>query len=802
MSFTNDIRHALRGLRLEPGFTAVAVVTLALGIGANTAVFSVLRSVILAPLPFDQPEQLVRIYTASRGEGSQKLFHTVPDILDVREQVDAFSSVGIMYTYREVGRDLTAGGGTQRVRVLPVSADYFRTLRATPLLGRTFTLEEERQDIRRILLSHALWSSFTGRDPDIVGRTIEVDGEAYEVIGVMRPSFLDVVTGEAAAWVPLDLERAGNSRDNHYLSAIGRLAPGITIAQAQAQVDAIMARLEQEFPNTNERRTMSVVPLRDDIVGASTTALYVLMGAAGLVLLIACLNVANLFLARSVARTKEIAIRTALGAGRLRLVGQRLTESLLVAFAGGLVGSAVAYWGVKFLLAVSPESLARAEEVGSDPSLLGFAVATTLVTGLLFGAAPAIRASRTDPADALHEGARGNSGGRGSRRARSVLVACQVSVALILLVGAGTLIRSFVALQHVDLGFEPDNVATFEVNLGTARYEDPERRVQLHAALHDRLRSQPGVNYVGATSWLPANGHYHEWGYGYLDDAGQRQWTSAMIRVIDGDYFEALGIPLLRGRTFAASDRLDTEDVALIGRSLADRVYGARDPLGQPFRTGGKGFTVIGVVGDVAFEANGTQFDKIYLSHDQFADDRTWALTYVVSTSVPPEQVVEPARQALATIDPTLVLYHPRSMHDVLARHRARDQFTLLLMATFAAIALSLAAVGVYGVLSYAVTQRTHEIGVRMALGAQVGQVRAIVLRQAIVVAGIGMIFGLVGALALSRLLESLVFGVGTRDPLVFAGVAITLSAVVLAAGYLPARRATRVDPLEALRGE
>jgi putative ABC transport system permease protein len=802
VSLIADARHAARALRLQPGFATVAILTLALGIGANTAVFSVLNRVILAPLPYDHPEQLVRVYTASRDEPAGRQFHTLPDIVDVREQVDAFASVGVMYTYREVGADLTAGGGTQRVRVVPVSADYFRTLRATPLLGRTFTPDEERRGIRRILLSHALWSSFAGRDPQVVGRTIEVDGEPFEVIGVMRPGLLDVVTGEAAAWVPLSLERAGMSRDNHYLSAIARLAPGLSVAQAQAQLDAVMARLAQEFPNTNERRTMNLVPLRDDVVGASTTALYVLMGAAGLVLIIACLNVANLFLARSIARSKDTAIRTALGAGRIRLVGPPVAESLLVALAGGVVGSAVAYWGVRLLLSVSPESLARAEEVRFDPWLLGFALVTTVLTAALFGIAPAVRASRADPADALHEAGRGNTGGRGSRRARSVLVASQVAVALVLLVGAGILIRSFIGLQHVDLGFRPDHVATFEVHLGNVRYESPERRVQLHTELQERLRALPGVERVGATSWLPANGHYHEWGYGYLDEAGERQWVPAMVRIIDGDYFEALGIPLLRGRAFAAADRLETDAVAVISRSLAERVYGARDPLGQAFRTGGETFTVVGVVGDVAYETTGARFDHVYLTHDQFAADRTWALTYVVRTSVAPEQIVEPAGRVLASIDPTLVLYHPRPMDAVVAQHRAHDRFTLLLMAVFATVALSLAAVGVYGVLSYAVVQRTHEIGVRMALGAQPAQVRAVVLRHAVLVAGAGMAVGLCGAVVLSRLLEALVFEVSPRDPLVFGGVVVTLAVVVLAAGLIPARRATRVDPLDALRGE
>ncbi|HXV85439.1 MAG TPA: FtsX-like permease family protein, partial [Gemmatimonadales bacterium] len=428
--------------------------------------------------------------------------------------------------------------------------------------------------------------------------------------------------------------------------------------------------------------------------------------------------------------------------------------------------------------------------------------ALTVLTGLLFGVAPALRAARTDPAEALREGGRASSGGRGSHRSRAVLVASQVTVALMLLVGAGLLMRSFAALQRVDLGFETDDVATFEVHLGNVRYQEPERRVQLHGALRDHLRAIPGVLRVGATSWLPANGPYHNWGYGYADAGGETHWTPAMVRVIHGDYFQALGIPLLRGRTFAPSDRLDTDGVALISASLAERAYGSDDPLGRSFQTGGKPFRVIGVVGDVAYQPNGARSDHVYLSHDQFATDRTWALTYVVSTSVPPDRIMAPARQALATVDPALVLHQPRSMSAVVARHLARDRFTLLLMGVFATVALSLAAVGVYGVLSYAVTQRTREIGVRMALGAHAGQVRTIVLRQAAIVAGMGMMVGLGGALLLSRLLESLVFQVGPRDPLVFGAVVLSLIAVALAASVLPVRRATRVNPLEALRAE
>ena len=802
-NFLTDARYAFRSLRKQPGFAAVAIITLALGIGANTAVFSVLNSVILAPLPYDEPEQLVRLYAAYRGTPRMTGYLTGPDITEVRDQVGAFSSVGIMYTYREVGLDLTTGGPARRIHALRVGAEYFRTYRATPLLGRGFTREEERNDIQRVVLSHSLWDAFTDRDPDIIGETVQLSGVNFEVIGVMRPSFVDIVAGEVDAWIPQHLETGtgGNSRDNSYLTAVARLAPGVSIEQAQTQVDVVMSRIGAEFPRTNER-IMQAVPLHADVVGESRAAVYVLMGASGLVLLIACLNVASLFLARSVGQTKETAIRTALGARATRVIGQRLTESVLVAVCGGVVGSLIAYWGVKTLLTVSPESLARAEELGFDVGLLAFALTITVATGLVFGAAPAYRASRVDPNEALHEGSRGNTGGRGSARARSVLVGAQVSLALILLVGAGILIKSFVALQRVDLGFKPSNIATFEVHLPEARYGDAEQRVQFHHQFQDRLRSVVGVRSVAATSWLPANGHYHEWGYGHTDDAGEFQWISAMVRVVEGDYFDALGVPLLAGRMFTRHDGEDAPPVAILSESLARLVHGERDPLGRTFSLSGEEFTIVGVVENVAYEANGKGFEKIYVSHGQFADDRNWGLTYTVKTTMAPSQLIEPARRELASIDPALVLYQPRSMDAVIARHRARDGFTLLLMAVFAAVALTLAAVGIYGVLSYTVSQRTHEIGVRMALGARPGQVQAIVVGKGIIVAGIGMLTGLAGAFGLSRLLGSIVFEVSTQDPFVFVGMAVVLGLVVVAAAYLPARRATQVDPLDALRAE
>jgi putative ABC transport system permease protein len=472
----SDARHAMRALRSNPAFTIVCITTLALGIGANTAVFNVLDRVILAPLPYDQPGQLVRIYTASRQAPAGREVSRAFDLLEARDAITAFSSVGIANLYRETGVDLIDKDGIpHRVRILPVGADYFQTLRATPFLGRTFTRDEERPDARVVILSHELGTGFAGGDPAIIGRAIDMNGERYEVVGVMRPTFTDVVAGEVAAWTPQNLQAGGsNNLWNHYLSAIARLRPGVSIARAQAELNAVAVRMRERFPDGPREEHLRAVSLHDDVVGEARAPVYVLMGAAGLVLLIACVNVANLFLARSVSQARDIVIRTALGARRSRLVGLRLTESLLVAVAGGVLGSFVAYGGVRILLAVSPESLARAEEVQFDWRLFVFALLVTTVTGLVFGAAPAVRATQSNPSDVLREGSRGNTTGRGARHARRLLVASQVSLAVVLLVGTGILIRSFVARQHVSLGFDPANVLTFEVHTPVARYGTPE----------------------------------------------------------------------------------------------------------------------------------------------------------------------------------------------------------------------------------------------------------------------------------------------------------------------------------------
>ena len=793
------MRFALRTLRKQPGYAALAVLTLALGIGANTAVFSVLNSVVLAPLPYPEPEQLVRLYNATAEAPGEREYLTVPDLVDVRDRVKAFSSVGINYTYEALGGDLTvADGVTQRIRLMPVNAEYFATLRVTPLIGRTFTRDEELPDLPRIILSHALWSRVTGADYAIIGKTVRVDGVAKEVIGVMRPSFLDVVAGEIDAWTPANLVAGGyNNRDNRYVSAIARLARGTSVGQAQAEVDGLMRRLGDQFPNTNATRLMRVVPLHEDVVGESASAIYILLGAAGLVLLIACLNVANLFMARAVAQSPVTALRIALGAARHRLVALRLTESLLLAALGGAIGSIMATVGVRILLSMSPEALARAEEVSFDARLLMFGLCLTAATGVLFGGWPAWRASGVDPSDALREGARGDTGGRRNRRGHSVLVASQVTIAIVLLAGAGILLRSLIERQRVDLGVATDGLMTFQVNLPTSRYADGAARVRVHDNYQDRLRRLPGVQQVGATSWLPASGSGYQWGF---RPAGANRFTPTQVRVIDGDYLAAFGIAVLQGRSFTSGDRMDTDSVALISESLATRLYPDGTAIGSQFRTGGRDFTIAGVVADVAYEPNGSRFDMVYLSHDQFANNRNWALTYVVRSSLAPASVVDQARQALSSIDRELVVHQPRSMSTILARYRARDQFMTLLVGVFAAVALTLAAVGVYGVVSYSITQRTHEIGLRLALGARPTQVRLMVLASGLVPAAFGLAIGVAGALALGSVLAAVAFGISPRDPGVLVTVVAGLAAVVLLAGWIPSRRATTVDPLDSMR--
>lgn len=801
-AFLSDLRFALRQMIKKPGFAIIAVLTLSLGIGANAAIFSVLDAVVLSPLRFPEPERLVRIYEADSESSVPGIgYHTVPDFLDMRRDVQGIEHLAAIYTYREAGRDLTDGDVPRRIQVLPTSAHYFEVWGIAPLHGRGFTVDEERDDANVAILSYGLWQSHTGGDPNVLGTTIRLDGAAYTVVGVAPAGFRDVAGGDVDAWVPLDLREGEYSRQNHFLSLIGRLERGVSVEQAQTYVSAINARLVEEHDEIADTQLMRVVSLHEDVVGSADTMLRILMGAAGLVLLIACVNVANLFLARSLGRRREIAIRSALGSGRGRLVRQFFAESLLVAAMAGLAGLVVAHLGVRFLLSISPDAVARAQEVGLDGRLLLFAAAVTVLTALVFGLVPAVRGSRVDLTADLREGSRGAAGGRGSTRVRTALVATQVALALVLLIGAGILIKSFSALQSQDYGFDPSDLLTFEVHLPDARYEDPVLRVDFHQRFHEKLRAIPGVAGVAATSWLPAAGPYHDWGFRYEDADGELQWEGSQMRIIEGDYFETMGIPLLAGRTFDAGDGEDAPPVMIISETAAGIAFPDGGALGQQFYSADTVRTIVGIVPDVAYDARGSRKSKIYIPHTEYGDDRNWALIQVVKTRAGLE-ILPQVRAELDAIDPELVIYRARTMEQVLGRHMESERFALTLMGIFGGVALLLAAIGVYGILSYSVSQRTREFGIRMALGATTSAVRRRVLAQGATLAGIGLLAGLLGAFWLSRLLRSMVFGVSVTDPMIFGLVTACLALVALAAGYVPARRATRVTPMQALREE
>jgi putative ABC transport system permease protein len=799
----NDLRHLLRSLVKQPGFTAVAAFTLALGIGANTAVFSVLNSVILAPLPYTDPGRLVRVYTMRDLFPDGRGVLSVPDARDVRDLKGAFSSVGFFDNYSPTGADLSAPGEPpRRIRTLAVSSGYFATLGATPALGRTFVPDEEREGVDRVILSHPLWRDVAGLDPAVIGRTISLNGRALEVIGVMRPSFEDLVARDVDAWVPLDLTPSGKGRWNHYLSAVARLAPGVTLAQAGARLHAMTAAQPGEYHPGEHGKDLYPAALHDDVVGSARSTVWILMGAAVLVLLIACLNVANLFLTRSLGQAHDLAVRSALGAHRGRLVAERLAESVIVALAGGLVGSAVASWGVTLLLSLSPGSLPRAESVAFDGRLLTFSVVLTVLTGLAFGAVPAWRAAQVDPAETLREGGRGRTTTRRHRRSRGSMVAAQIAVALVLLAGVGTLIRAFVGLLQTNLGFSADRVTTFTLNLPGARYTSPDARIRFHLDFMARLRQSPGVESVGATSWLPVQGDYHSWGYAYTDADGARKDVATQYRVVEGDYFATMGIPLLAGRSFDRAERQDSITDVIINQALAREAYGKRNPIGDRVRGGDRWLRVIGVVGNAALDVTGRTGAEAYLSHQQFGDDRNWPLTYVIRTAPGMTHEADQARTRLAAMDAELVLDRPGSLETTVSAHRAREQFTLLLMTVFAGVALSLAAIGLYGAMAYHVRSRTNELGIRIALGARPAQVRYSVLREAATIAGIGVAVGVAGAMGSARVVASITPTPTAGLGLVVGGAVLVMATVSLVAAYLPARRATRVSPLEVLRSD
>jgi putative ABC transport system permease protein len=803
-----DVRYGARTLARTPAFTTAAVIVLALGIGANAAIFSVVDAVILRPLPYENPGRLAVILHDGDGPVSPANF------ADWRDQSRSFESMGAAEYWTP---NMTGVDEPEKLWALHVTPSIFPMLGVAPLVGRTFLAEEgERGAEHEVVIAYSLWQRRFGGDPRVVGESITLDGAQYTVVGVMPRDFkfAPFWATKTELWAPLIVD-AANGREASSLRVFARLAPGVSVRQAQSEMATVTARLEREYPGTN--RGITVQSLKEKVVGDIRPALLVELGAVSFVLLIACANVAHMLLARTAARRKELALRAALGASRARVMRQLLIESLLLALLGGGAGSLLALGGIRALVALAPGGIPRIETIGLDARALLFLLGISLLTGVGFGLVPALRASATDLNDALKEGGRGSTEGIRRNRFRSVLMASEFALALMLLVGAGLMIRSFIALRAIDPGFDPHNLLTMVVPVAGSREAAPERRAIFYEELLQRVRAIPGVVSASAINHLPLAGD--EWGRTFRVEgrplAHQTDAPAATYRVIFPGYFRTMEIPLLRGRDVGESDNLGAPAVVVVNEFLASRYWPGEDPIGKritlddPERDSVSWLTVVGVVKNaVRGEWSAPEHEEIYLP---FLQNRSYLegsgahvayQTLVIRTSGEAAALAPAVRHAVWSLDGNLPVSEVQTMDAVVARSTAQPRFNLFLLATFAAVALVLAAVGIYGVMSYSVSRRTHEIGLRMALGARPGDVLGIVVGQAMLLATIGACVGLVGALTLGRFMSSFLYGVQPSDPLTFLAMAVVLGAVALAASYIPARRATRIDPLLALRHE
>ncbi len=795
-----NLRIGARMLRRTPGFTAVAVVTLALGIGANTAVFSLVDGVILRPLPYREPDRLVRLWETNPARGWNQFSVSVPNFLDFRQEGRSFEQLA---AWRWQSFNLTpADGDPERVGAAAVSTNLFPMLGVTPALGRDFTPEEDRPggETRVVLLSNEFWRTRLGGDPAVVGSTLPLDGVGYTVAGILPESYRP--PGDPELFVPLAPNPAEESRGNHMLAVFGRLADGVSVEQARAEMEAFAARLSDQYPVSNGGWSTRIDPLYDAIVSEDTRRpLYVLLGAVGLVLLIACINVASLMLARATARQNEMAIRTALGAGRFRLSAQLLTEGLLIAAVAGALGLVVAHWGVNLLKSLAVLDMPRLEGVSVDGRVLVFTLATTLLTSLLFGIVPALRVSRTSLNETFKGGSRSTTGGADRLRLRNTLVVAEIALSLMLLVGAGLLMRSFSTLRNVDPGFDAADVATMRINLPGARYQEREPVAGFYDGLFRDVAALPGVESVGATNIVPlGNGNTSI--EVIIDGAAPADGSQSAAdwRLATPDYFRAMRIPLLAGRSFVEQDYADKFTAAIVNEEMARRYWPGEGAVGKQFywhSLEGPKLTVVGVAGDV--RANGLDVKPRPMVYIPVVDN---SMSVVVRTAPGATVDVASIRAIVRRLDPALPLAGVTTMGRILEDSTDGERFSMTVLGGFAAVALLLAAIGLYGVLAYSVLQRTPEIGVRMALGAETRHVLALVLRQGLALTLVGLGLGVVGALAFSRVMSSLLYETQATDPATYVGVSLVLALVALLACLLPARRAMRIDPVIALRQE
>ena len=804
-TFMMDLRYGMRSLLKKPGFTITAVIALALGIGANTAIFSVINGVLLRSLAYANPERIVMLWERSVQEGSTRVQNVVSpaNFLDWQKQSTSFEYMAAVADQRV---NLTGGRGEpEEIKAQFVTQQFLPALGVQPLVGRSFLPEEDTvgNDLV-IILSHELWLTRFGKDPEIAGKQATISGRQRTIIGVMPPGF-HFLDNQVKAWMPLALDPAINYREKagRYLRSVARLKPAATVRQAQAELTGIAKQLEQAFPARNTGWGVNVVPMHEQVVGEIRPILLVLFAAVAFVLLIACANVANLLLSRAASRQKELALRAALGAGRMRLVRQMLTESVLLALMGGVLGVLLAYWGIQLLVGFGPDNIPRLSEITLDPRVLAFTFGISLLTGVLFGLIPALQASRPDLNDALKEGSRGSTGGR-SRTFRNVFVVAEVSLALVLLIGAGLMVRSFMRLQSVETGFNAENVLTMRAQLPKKKYPEDHQIVEFFKQAEARIAALPGVQAVGSISYLPLTGLASRDGYKVIGQPppAPGQEPGVEVRVVTPGYFQAMGIPLLKGRLLNERDVKETR-VLLINETLAKQAFPNQDPVGKQIEISWDGSgpdEIVGVVGDIREGALSKEPEPaIYWSNARV----TYAgMALVVRTSGDAVRFGAAVQKEIRAIDPEQPIADVRTMEQVVSKSIARARFNTLLLAIFAVVALVLASVGLYGVMNYSATQRTHEVGIRMALGATRADIMRLVVGNGMLLTLIGIGIGIVASMGLTRVMQSFLFGVGATDAVTFIAVSALLIAVALVANYIPARKATRVNPVIALRYE
>ena len=819
-SFWQDIRYGLRMLLKNPGITVIVIVALALGIGANTAIFSVVNAVLLRPMPYEESDRLVLVN--EKNAVLDEMSISYPNFTDWRNQTQTFEKIGV---FNVDSYNLTGVGEAERIFTAQFSADLFSVLRVNALHGRLFTNDEDKPGGPPVVvLSYGLWQRRFGGQTGIINQAINLNSKNYTVIGVMPETF--AFPSRAEMWVPvgqLSDQASWKERGNHPgLYGIARLKPGVAIAQADAEMNTIAVNLEKQYPDTNPGNRVRIRPLMEYFVGDVRRALWVIFAAVGFVLLIACANIANLLLARATGRRKEMAIRTAVGASRWRLARQLLTESILLSLIGGSIGLLLARWGISLILYMSPDAIPRSREIGLDWTVLGFTIGVSFLTGIVFGLIPALQAGDLDVHETLKESARGTSG---RQWLRSSLVVVEVATTLVLLIAAGLMIRSFYLLLKVNPGFSHEHLTSFSISLPEEKYESQDSMASFYDRLLQNMRALPGVESVAAASGLPLGNN--GWQTSFVID-GQpvppREQTPLMEAcLVTPDYFKAMNIPLLRGRTFTERDnrahlagrdlsKLDENqragagvNVVVIDEEFARRYWPNEDAVGKRIRMGrdpdAQKLEVIGVVGRVKMESLNRNSDRVQ-GYFAFAQLPLNGMTVIIKGASDPNQLIGSARAAVREIDPDQPIYSPRTMNEIRGESVAGERLNLTLLSLFAGIALVLAIVGIYGVMSYSVTQRTHEIGIRMAIGARPRDVFTMILGQGMKLAIIGVVIGLAAAFGLTRVMASMLFGVTPTDATTFGAISALLIAVALLACYIPGRRATKVEPTISLRYE